>query len=87
MQRGILLLVARKTAVLSDGGFDVDPAGFAPASSGTNSDMLLHTLRAHRVHGDIIAEKEKPPSTKRASLWYPMITARNVQAISVLWAV
>ena len=36
--------------------FDVDPAGFALASSGTNTDMLLHTPQA-RVHRFIIKQK------------------------------
>ncbi|OGZ21225.1 MAG: hypothetical protein A3D46_00255 [Candidatus Nealsonbacteria bacterium RIFCSPHIGHO2_02_FULL_43_13] len=35
---------------------DVDPARFALASSGTNTDMLLYTPQA-RVHGFIITEK------------------------------
>ena len=48
----------------------MDPAGFAPASLGTNTKMLLHTLRA-RVHTMIINKKN--PSFKKMGffLWYP----------------
>lgn len=42
---------------------DVDPAGLAPASLGTNASMLLHTpqARVHDVHG-----KQKEPLRKEA---------------------
>ena len=36
--------------------FVVDPTGVAPASSGANTDMLLHTPQA-RVHASIIKRK------------------------------
>ena len=35
----------------------MDPAGVAPASLGTNTNMLLHTTRA-RVHEIIIPQKK-----------------------------
>lgn len=43
--------------------FDVDPAGLAPASLGTNASMFLHTpqARVHNAHG-----KQKEPLRKEA---------------------
>jgi len=46
------------------GHFDVDPAGFAPASLGANTNLLLHTTRA-RIHDFIM--NEKSPSYKGLS--------------------
>lgn len=50
--------------------FDVDLAGFEPASSGTNTDMLPHTPQA-QAHGLIV--KQKWPLWKETYSGYPTL--------------
>ena len=51
---------AIKKSLFAERLFGMDPAGFAPASLGANTNLLPHTTRA-QVHDFIITEKAPFP--------------------------
>lgn len=60
----------------------MDPAGFAPASSGDNTDMLLHTPRA-RVHFHYKKEKTLAQGSFLATRLWPVCRTMSVSVISI----